>query len=73
MPCTFNLRAMSDGDLRAVYRHVRHLGPAGVPAPAYVPPGGAVATAVVRVSRAAARAVGSARSRQIWRSAGEWK
>jgi hypothetical protein len=44
----FNLRAMSDGDLRAVYRYVRHLGPAGVPAPAYVPPGGAVATAVVR-------------------------
>ena len=44
----FNLRAMSDGDLRAVYRYVRHLGPAGVAAPAYVPPGGAVATAVVR-------------------------
>ncbi|MHB8310801.1 MAG: cytochrome C [Metallibacterium sp.] len=43
----FNLRAMSDGDLRAVYRYVRHLGPAGVAAPAYVPPGGAVATAVV--------------------------
>ena len=44
----FNLHAMSDGDLRAVYRYVRHLGPAGVAAPAYVPPGGAVATAVVR-------------------------
>ena len=44
----FNLHAMSDGDLRAVYRYVRHLGPAGVAAPAYVPPGGAVATAVVQ-------------------------
>ncbi|MBU6404828.1 MAG: cytochrome C [Proteobacteria bacterium] len=44
----FNLHAMSEGDLRAVYRYVRHLGPAGVAAPAYVPPGGAVATAVVR-------------------------
>ena len=44
----FNLHAMSEGDLRAVYRYVRHLGPAGVAAPAYVPPGGAVATAVVQ-------------------------
>ncbi len=34
----FNLRAMSNSDLRAVYRYVRHLGPAGKPAPAYVPP-----------------------------------
>ena len=44
----FNLHAMSEGDLRAVYRYVRHLGPAGEPAPAYVPPGGVVTTAVVR-------------------------
>ncbi len=44
----FNLHAMSTGDLRAVYRYVRHLGPAGEPAPAYVPPGGVVTTAVVR-------------------------
>lgn len=35
----FNLRAMNDADLRAVYRYVRHLGAAGKPAPAYVPPG----------------------------------
>ncbi len=35
----FNLRRMSDGDLRAVYRYVRHLGPAGTAAPAYLPPG----------------------------------
>lgn len=34
----FNLRAMSEPDLRAVYRYVRHLGPAGAPAPGYVPP-----------------------------------
>ncbi len=36
----FNVHAMSDRDLRALYRYVRHLGPAGEPAPAYVPPGG---------------------------------
>jgi mono/diheme cytochrome c family protein len=35
----FNVRAMSASDLRAIYRYVRHLGPAGQPAPAYVPPG----------------------------------
>ena len=32
------LRAMSEADLRAVYRYVGSLGPAGAPAPAYVPP-----------------------------------
>jgi len=36
----FSVRAMSDRDLRALYRYVRHLGPAGTAAPAYVPPGG---------------------------------
>jgi mono/diheme cytochrome c family protein len=35
----FNVRAMTTSDLRALYRYVRHLGPAGQPAPAYVPPG----------------------------------
>lgn len=34
----FALHHMSEGDLRALYRYVRHLGPAGKPAPAYVPP-----------------------------------
>jgi mono/diheme cytochrome c family protein len=34
----FNVRRMSTADLRAVYRYVRHLGPAGKPAPAYLPP-----------------------------------
>lgn len=34
----FNLHDMSSGDLRAIYRYVRHLGPAGKPAPVYVPP-----------------------------------
>jgi mono/diheme cytochrome c family protein len=34
----FNVRAMSSGDLRAMYRYVRSLGPAGKPAPAYLPP-----------------------------------
>ncbi|OJW48480.1 MAG: cytochrome C [Candidatus Accumulibacter sp. 66-26] len=33
------LRHMSERDLRAVYRYVRSLGPAGEAAPAYLPPG----------------------------------
>lgn len=35
----FNLRAMSDADLTAIYRYIRHAGPAGKPAPAALPPG----------------------------------
>ena len=34
----FNVRAMSRTDLRAMYRYIRSLGPAGKPAPAYLPP-----------------------------------
>ena len=34
----FNLNRMADNDLRALYRFVRSLEPAGNPAPAYVPP-----------------------------------
>ena len=33
-----NIRAMTTQDLRAIYRYIRHLGPAGDAAPAYVPP-----------------------------------
>ena len=40
----FNLRAMTDNDLRAMYRYVRSLGPKGAPAPAYAAPGQKVAT-----------------------------
>jgi mono/diheme cytochrome c family protein len=35
----FAIRAMSEADRRALYRFVRSLGPAGQPAPAYLPPG----------------------------------
>ena len=35
----FALRAMHDDDRRALYRFIRSLGPAGQPAPAYLPPG----------------------------------
>jgi mono/diheme cytochrome c family protein len=35
----FNLRAMSDDDLRALFRYLKAAGPAGRPAPAYLPPG----------------------------------
>jgi hypothetical protein len=34
----FNLRDMSNNDLRAMYRYIRSLGPLGKPAPAYLPP-----------------------------------
>jgi len=32
------LHAMTESDLKALYRYVRSLGPAGKPAPAYLPP-----------------------------------
>jgi mono/diheme cytochrome c family protein len=35
----FNVRAMSDAELKAIYAFTRSLGAAGVPAPAYVPAG----------------------------------
>ena len=41
----FNLAAMSDADLDAIYRYLRHLGPAGGPAPAALAPGQAIPTA----------------------------
>jgi mono/diheme cytochrome c family protein len=34
----FALRDMTDEDLVALYRFIRHLGPVGEPVPAYVPP-----------------------------------
>jgi mono/diheme cytochrome c family protein len=34
----FNVQKMSTTDLRAMYRYIRHLGPAGKPAPVYLPP-----------------------------------
>ncbi len=40
----FNLRDMTDEDLRAIYRYLLDLGPAGKPAPKAVPPGVAVTT-----------------------------
>lgn len=43
----FALHDMSEADLRALYRFVRHLGPAGAPAPAYLPPGQAAKGPVV--------------------------
>lgn len=35
----FNVRAMTDADLRALYQYVKSLGVAGKAAPAFVPPG----------------------------------
>ena len=34
----FNLKQMDEVDIRAIYSYLRYLGPAGVPAPAYLPP-----------------------------------
>jgi mono/diheme cytochrome c family protein len=34
------LNAMTARDLKAIYRYIRHLGPAGEAAPKFVPPGG---------------------------------
>jgi len=33
----FNLRAMTDRDVNAIHAYLKHLGPAGQPAPQYVP------------------------------------
>lgn len=35
----FTLHEMTEQDLRAIYKLIRYLGPAGEPAPAFVPPG----------------------------------
>lgn len=35
----FNVRAMTEDDLKAIYSYTRSLGPGGEPAPAYLPPG----------------------------------
>jgi mono/diheme cytochrome c family protein len=35
----FNLRAMTDSDLRAMYWYIKSLSPKGVPAPSYAAPG----------------------------------
>jgi mono/diheme cytochrome c family protein len=43
----FNLRDMSDDDLRAMYRFVRSLGEAGQPVPAAVPSGSKATTPVI--------------------------
>jgi mono/diheme cytochrome c family protein len=43
----FNLAAMTDEDLRAVYRYVRSLGPKGEPAPQFAAPGQPVNTPVI--------------------------
>lgn len=34
----FTMNEMTDADLRSIFRYIRHLGPAGNPAPAYLPP-----------------------------------
>ena len=35
----FNVRDMTDDDVKAIYAYLKHLWPGGKPAPAYLPPG----------------------------------
>jgi mono/diheme cytochrome c family protein len=44
----YALRDMSEKDFRDIYRYLRHLGPAGKTAPAFVPPGQATKGPAVR-------------------------
>jgi mono/diheme cytochrome c family protein len=44
----FALHDMTSADLRALHRYIRHLGPAGEPAPAYVPPGQSAAQPYIK-------------------------
>ncbi len=44
----FNLRDMKDSDVKAIYAYLKYLGPAGEPAPAYVPPGNLPAGPIVK-------------------------
>ena len=44
----FNVRAMTDADLKAIYTYTRSLGRGGDPAPAFVPPGTKPAGPVVQ-------------------------
>ena len=44
----FNVRAMSDEDLRAIHAYTRSLGSTGEPEPAFVPPGQTARGPVVR-------------------------
>jgi mono/diheme cytochrome c family protein len=45
---SFVFRDMKDADLKAIYAYIRAAGPAGQPAPAYVPPGQTAKGPVVR-------------------------
>lgn len=44
----FVFRDMNDADLRAMYAYIKKAGPAGQPAPAYLPPGQPAAGPVIR-------------------------
>jgi mono/diheme cytochrome c family protein len=44
----FNLRAMTDADVKAIYAYLRQAGPAGAPAPSYVPPDKSPTTPVIQ-------------------------
>lgn len=44
----FALRDMTDADLKAIYAYIKAAGPAGQPAPAYLPPGQPATGPVVR-------------------------
>jgi hypothetical protein len=45
-----NLQALSDTDLHAIYAYVNSLGTVGGPVHDFIPPGGAVTSAVIRMT-----------------------
>ena len=45
-----NLQLLTDADLHAIYAYVHSLGNTGVPVHDFIPPGGTVTSAVVRLT-----------------------
>jgi hypothetical protein len=61
----FILHDLSEADLRAFYRFVRYLGPAGQAAPAYLPPEQTAAEPTIQFPRAAAQAAVATKTKEI--------
>jgi hypothetical protein len=61
----FILHDLNEADLRAFYRFVRYLGPAGEAAPAYLPPDQTPASATIQFPRAAAQAAAATKTKEI--------
>jgi hypothetical protein len=60
----FILHDLSEADLRAFYRFVRYLGPAGEAAPAFLPPGETPPNPTVQFPRAATQAAAATKTKE---------